>query len=59
MHANGKDTTGHLEVGFKFHPTGYQPKFNERTIPIGTGDMDIPPMEAGKKIDRSRRSRSP
>ncbi len=51
MHANGKDTTGHLEIAFKFHPKGYQPKFNERTIPIGTGDIDIRPMEAGKKIE--------
>jgi len=51
MHANGKDTTGHLEIAFKFHPKGYQPKFNERTIPIGTGDIDIRAMEAGKKIE--------
>jgi hypothetical protein len=28
MHANGKETTGHLEVAFKFHPKGYQPKMN-------------------------------
>jgi len=41
MHANGKDTTGHLEVAFKFHPEGYQPKMTERTIVIGTGDIDI------------------
>ncbi len=51
MHANGKDTTGHLEVAFKFHPSGYQPKMNERTIPIGTGDIDIRGMETGKKIE--------
>jgi mono/diheme cytochrome c family protein len=51
MHANGKDTTGHLEVAFKFHPVGYQPKMIERTIPIGTGDIDIRGMEVGKKIE--------
>jgi hypothetical protein len=51
MHANGKDTTGHLEVAFKFHPKGYQPKMNERTMFIGTGDIDIRGMEAGKKIE--------
>jgi mono/diheme cytochrome c family protein len=51
MHANGKDTTGHLEVAFKFHPKGYQPKVNERTMPIGTGDIDIRGMETGKKIE--------
>jgi hypothetical protein len=51
MHANGKDTTGHLEVAFKFHPKGYQPKLAERTMVIGTGDIDIRGMEAGKKIE--------
>src|SRR5262245_38468223 len=51
MHANGKDTTGHLEVAFKFHPKGYQPKMVERTLTVGTGDIDIRGMETGKKIE--------
>ena len=51
MHANGKDTTGHLEIGFKFHPVGYQPKVAERLMPIGTGEIDIRPMEAGQKVE--------
>jgi mono/diheme cytochrome c family protein len=51
MHANGKDTTGHLEIGFKLHPKGYQPKYRETLFPIGTGDIDIRPMESGKKIE--------
>jgi hypothetical protein len=51
MHANGKDTTGHLEVAFTFHPKGYQPKMIERTMTIGTGDIDIRGMESGKKIE--------
>jgi hypothetical protein len=51
MHANGKDTTGHLEIAFKFHPVGYKPKFIERLMPIGTGDIDIRPMEAGQKVE--------
>jgi len=51
MHANGKDTTGHLEIAFKLHPKGYQPKYIERLFPIGTGDIDIRPMETGKKIE--------
>lgn len=51
MHANGKDTTAHLEVGFKFHPIGYKPKVQERLLPVGTGDIDIRPMEANQKIE--------
>jgi hypothetical protein len=51
IHANGKETTGHLEVAFRFHPKGYQPKLTERTVTIGTGDIDIRGMESGKKIE--------
>jgi len=51
MHANGKDTTGHLEIAFKFHPKDYKPKFVERLMPIGTGDIDIRPMESGQKVE--------
>jgi hypothetical protein len=51
MHANGRDTTAHLEVGFKFHPRGYVPKFRERLLSIGSGDIDIRGMEAGQKVE--------
>jgi hypothetical protein len=51
LHANGMDTTAHLEVGFKFHPKGYQPKVQERLLTLGTGDLDIRPMEANQKIE--------
>ena len=51
MHANGKDTTGHLEIGFKFHPKGYKPTFVERLMPIGTGEIDIRPNETGQKVE--------
>lgn len=51
LHANGKETTAHLEVGFKLHPKGYTPSIRERLFPIGTGDIDIRPMEANQKIE--------
>jgi hypothetical protein len=51
MHANGKDTTGHLEIAFKFHPKDYKPKYVERLMPIGTGDIDIRGMESGQKVE--------
>ena len=51
LHANGKDTTAYLQVGFKFHPIGYQPKIRERLQIIGTGDIDIRGMESGQKIE--------
>ena len=51
LHANGADTSAHLEVGFKFHPKGYQPKMQERILTIGTGDLDIRPMESNQKVE--------
>ena len=42
LHANGKDTTAHLQVGLKFHPVGYKPEIQSTLISIGTGDLDIP-----------------
>jgi hypothetical protein len=51
LHANGKDTTAYLQVGFKFHPVGYEPKVRERLQIIGSGDIDIRGMEAGQKVE--------
>jgi len=51
LHANGKDTTANLQIGFKFHPKGYQPKLREQVMNIGTGDIDLKGMEANQRID--------
>src|SRR4030095_12742827 len=51
LHANGKDTTAHLEIGLKFHPKGYTPTIRERLLTFGTGAIDIRPMEAGQKVE--------
>jgi hypothetical protein len=51
LHANGKDTNARLQIGFKFHPKGYQPKLREQIMNIGTGDIDLRGMEANQRID--------
>jgi hypothetical protein len=51
LHANGTDTSAHLEVGFKFHPKGYKPKMQEQLVTLGTGDLDIQPMQANQKVE--------
>jgi len=49
MHSNGRDTTGHLEIGFRFHPVGYEPKFKNSRIGLGNGvDISI----AGGQTDQ-------
>jgi mono/diheme cytochrome c family protein len=51
LHSNGRDTTAHLEIGFKFHPKGYEPKLKPAFIALGNGvDIDIKPMEAGQQL---------
>ena len=40
MHSNGRDTTGYLEIGFRFHPKGYEPKYENANFSLGNG-VDI------------------
>ncbi|HJU44967.1 MAG TPA: hypothetical protein VJ691_19220 [Vicinamibacterales bacterium] len=42
LHSNGRDTKAHLEIGFKFAPPGFKPKFRRATLGLGNGvDIDI------------------
>lgn len=40
MHSNGRDTTGHLQIGFTFHPKEYKPKYRSQISILGNG-VDI------------------
>lgn len=51
IHANGRKTTGRLEIGFRFHPKGYKPKINIRGIYFGTTEIDVKGNEANQRID--------
>jgi hypothetical protein len=51
VHANGKETNASLQVGFKFHPRGYQPTKRPGGAGIGTGDIDLRGMKADQRID--------
>ncbi|MBM3778732.1 MAG: cytochrome c [Acidimicrobiia bacterium] len=44
LHANGRDTTGHIEIGFKFHPRGYVPAYKATGVMVATNHhlIDIP-----------------
>ena len=54
MHANGEETTASLRFGFKFHPKGYEPERRSGSAGVGTGYIDIRPMEAGQEIHMYR-----
>jgi hypothetical protein len=51
LHSNGRDTTAHLEIAFKFMPKGYKPEYRRATYALGNGvDIDIKAMEAGQQL---------
>ena len=42
LHSNGVDTRAHLEIGFRFHPKGYEPQYRRAGLGLGNGvDIDI------------------
>ena len=52
LHANGTDTRAHIDVGFKFHPRGYEPEKRMELLFFGNGpDLDIRPLEADQRHD--------
>ncbi len=51
LHSNGRDTTGHLEIAWKFHPEGYEPEFRRVGRGLGNAlDIDIRAMEANQEL---------
>lgn len=51
LHSNGRDTTGHLEIGFRFHPKGYEPKYRAAFIGLGNGvDISIAGNEKDQEL---------
>lgn len=47
MHSNGRDTTSRLQIGFTFHPKGYEPKYKTSISIMGNG-VDISVEGDGK-----------
>ncbi len=52
LHANGARTQAHLDVGFKFHPRGYQPTRKWVRMSFGNGvDLDIEAMDPDQEME--------
>ncbi len=52
LHANGVDTKGRVDVGFKLHPKGYEPTKDWQFVFFGNGaDLDIPAMASDHRQD--------
>ncbi|HJN96438.1 MAG TPA: hypothetical protein QGF41_12145 [Gammaproteobacteria bacterium] len=51
LHSNGIDTTGHLEIGFRFHDEDYEPQYQNSFIPTGNGvDISIVPNQDKQEL---------
>jgi hypothetical protein len=51
LHSNGQTTKAHLEIGWKFHPKGYVPKYKRALRSFGDAvDIDIKAMEANQQL---------
>ena len=51
LHSNGRDTTGHLEIAWKFHLEGYEPEYTRVGRGLGNAlDIDIRPMQANQEL---------
>ncbi len=52
LHSNGEDTTGHLEIAWKFHPRGYEPtlKSPARRGLADSVNIDIRPELARQEL---------
>ncbi|HKT79198.1 MAG TPA: hypothetical protein VJP86_03185, partial [Vicinamibacterales bacterium] len=51
LHSNGRDTKGHLEIGFKLMPKDYKPAYKQALIGLGNGvDIDIKGMTPDQQL---------
>ncbi|HIA74744.1 MAG TPA: cytochrome c [Gemmatimonadetes bacterium] len=51
LHSNGRESSGHLEFGFKFFPEGYEPAYTRRGARLGNGvDIDVKPNLANQEF---------
>jgi hypothetical protein len=51
LHSNGRDTNAHLEIGFHFHPVGYEPEYRAASVGLGDGmNIDIRGNETGQEL---------
>jgi hypothetical protein len=51
LHSNGRETTGHLEFGFRFFPKGYQPQYRRSGLSLGNGnDIDVKPGQGKQEL---------
>lgn len=59
LHSIGEAQPANVEVGFKFYPKGYQPKYVADIIPVAGSELDIPPNTDNVRVDSYFRLKTP
>ena len=55
LHSNGKDTKARLEIGWRFHPRDYKPKYRRASRGLANGiDISIKPNMKGQELHAYR-----
>ena len=55
LHSNGKDTKAHLEIGWRFHPKDYKPKYGRANRGLANGiDISIKPNMKDQELHAYR-----
>ena len=55
LHSTGQDTTGHIELGFRFHEKDYEPKYRQSRSLLGSGlDISVRPNEDNQLLHSYR-----
>ena len=61
-HSNGKETPARVDVGFKFHPKGFTPKYTQSGFELlgqVSDELEIPPGQDGVRFDGFYRFQRP
>ena len=51
LHSTGTHMKSRLDIGFTFHPRGYEPEYRNRLLAYGTADLDIRGGQANQKVE--------
>ena len=51
LHSTGTHMKSRLDIGFKFHPRGYEPEYRNRLLAYGTAELDIRGGQANQKVE--------
>ena len=60
LHSTGQDTTGHIEIGFRFHEKDYEPTYRQSRSLLGSGlDISVRPNEDNQLLHSYKVLNSP